>query len=140
MKELCVPAELEQLDPVLAFVSAELEAAECDAEVQTQIMIAVEEIFVNIFSYAYPPKEGMATIRMQIEGTPAIVQIEMIDQGVPYDPLRREDPDITLSAQERGIGGLGIFMVKQIMDEVSYRYEDHSNILTIRKVLNGQNG
>ena len=82
----------------------------------------------------------MATIRMQIEGTPAIVQIEMIDQGVPYDPLKREDPDITLSAQERGIGGLGIFMVKQIMDEVSYRYEDHSNILTIRKVLNGQNG
>ena len=64
----------------------------------------------------------------------------MIDQGVPYDPLKREDPDITLSAQERGIGGLGIFMVKQIMDEVSYRYEDHSNILTIRKVLNGQNG
>ena len=140
MKELCVPAELEQLDPVLAFVSTELEAAECDAEVQTQIMIAVEEIFVNIFSYAYPPKEGMATIRMQIEGTPAIVQIEMIDQGVPYDPLKREDPDITLSAQERGIGGLGIFMVKQIMDDVSYRYEDHSNILTIRKVLNGQNG
>lgn len=139
MKELCVPAELEQLDSALAFVSAELEAAECDAEAQTQIMIAVEEIFVNIFSYAYPPKEGMVTIRMQIEGTPANVQIEMIDQGVPYDPLRREDPDITLSAQERDIGGLGIFMVKQIMDEVSYRYEDHSNILTIRKVLNARN-
>lgn len=81
MKELCVPAKLEQLDPVLAFVSNELENAGCDAAVQTQIMIAVEEIFVNIFSYAYPPKEGMATIRMQIEGTPAVAQIEMIDQG-----------------------------------------------------------
>lgn len=135
MKELCVPAKLEQLDTVLAFVSNELENAGCDAAVQTQIMIAVEEIFVNIFSYAYPPKEGMATIRMQIEGTPAVAQIEMIDQGVPYDPLQREDPDITLSAQERGIGGLGIFMVKQTMDEVSYRYENNSNILTIKKAL-----
>lgn len=137
MKELCVPAKLEQLDPVLAFVSGELEAANCDAAVQTQIMIAVEEIFVNIFSYAYPPKEGMATIRMRIEGDPAVAQIEMIDQGVPYDPLQREDPDITLSAQERGIGGLGIFMVKQTMDEVSYRYEGHSNILTIKKAIGG---
>ena len=106
MKELCVPAELEQLDPVLAFVSAELEAAECDAEVQTQIMIAVEEIFVNIFSYAYPPKEGMTTIRKQIESTPAIVQIEMLEQGVSYEPPNREDPDNKLSGQDRGIGGL----------------------------------
>lgn len=135
MKELCVPAKLEQLDLVLTFVSGELAAVDCDPAVETQIMVAVEEIFVNIFSYAYPPKEGMATIRMRIEGTPAVAQIEMIDQGVPYDPLQREDPDITLSAQERGIGGLGIFMVKQTMDEVSYRYEDHSNILTIRKAL-----
>lgn len=68
-------------------------------------------------------------------GTPAVAQIEMMDQGVPYDPLQRQDPDITLSAEERGIGGLGIFMVKQTMDEVTYRYEDNSNILTIRKTI-----
>lgn len=133
MKQLCVPAKLEQLDRVLSFITEELEGAGCAEDVKLQIMVAVEEIFVNIFSYAYPPKEGDATIRMEIAGTPPVAQIEMIDQGVPYDPLQREDPDITLSAQERGIGGLGIFMVKQTMDEVSYRYEDHSNILTIRK-------
>ena len=68
-------------------------------------------------------------------GAPAVAQIEMMDQGVPYDPLQRQDPDITLSAEERGIGGLGIFMVKQTMDEVTYRHEDNSNILTIRKTI-----
>lgn len=137
MKELCVPAKLEQLPAVLAFVSEELDRAKCPEMVKTQILIAVEEIVVNIFSYAYPPKEGMATVRMQVAGSPAVAHIEMIDQGVKYDPLQRQDPDITLSVQERGIGGLGIFMVKQTMDEVSYRYEGNSNILTIRKSLGG---
>lgn len=135
MKQLCVPAKLEQLDHVLAFITDELESAGCAEEIKMQISIAVEEIFVNIFSYAYPPKEGNATIRIDIGGTPVVAQIEMIDQGVPYDPLQRQDPDITLSAEERGIGGLGIFMVKQTMDEVAYRYEDNSNILTIRKTI-----
>ncbi len=135
MKQLCVPAELEQLDHVLSFITDELESAGCAEEIKMQISVAVEEIFVNIFSYAYPPKEGNATIRIDIGGTPAVAQIEMMDQGVPYDPLQRQDPDITLSAEERGIGGLGIFMVKQTMDEVTYRYEDNSNILTIQKAI-----
>ena len=135
MEELCVPAELEQLDRVLGFIAGKLDAAGCEEQTKLQIMIAVEEIFTNIFSYAYPPKKGMATIRIGIDGKPAVAQIEMIDQGVPYDPLQQKDPDITLSAEERSIGGLGIFIVKQTMDEVSYRYENTSNILTIRKMI-----
>lgn len=75
------------------------------------------------------------TVQLQIIESPAIAQIEIIDQGVPYDPLERQDPNITLSVEKRDIGGLGIFMVKQMMDEVSYRYENKSNILTIRKAL-----
>lgn len=135
MKKLCVPAKLEQMTRVLSFVDGELEQAGCDERVKTQIEVAVEEIFVNIASYAYPMREGPVTICLQITGAPAAAQIEIRDQGVPYNPLMREDPDITLSVEERGIGGLGIFMVKKTMDEVSYRHEGKSNILTIRKAL-----
>lgn len=135
MKELCVPAKLEQLDNVLSFVDSELHQAGCEETVKTQIMVAVEEIFTNISQYAYPKQEGRVTVQLQIIESPAIAQIEIIDQGVPYDPLERQDPNITLSVEKRDIGGLGIFMVKQMMDEVSYRYENKSNILTIRKAL-----
>lgn len=135
MKELCVPAKLEQLDSVLSFVDSELHQAGCEETVKTQIMVAVEEIFTNISQYAYPKQEGRVTVQLQIIESPAIAQIEIIDQGVPYDPLERQDPNITLSVEKRDIGGLGIFMVKQMMDEVSYRYENKSNILTIRKAL-----
>ena len=135
MKELCVPAKLEQLDSVLSFVDSELHQAGCEETVKTQIMVAVEEIFTNISQYAYPKQEGRVTVQLQIIESPAIAQIEIIDQGVPYDPLERQDPNITLSVEKRDIGGLGIFMVKQMMDEVSYRYKNKSNILTIRKAL-----
>lgn len=135
MKELCVPAKLEQLDSVLSFVDSELHQAGCEETVKTQIMVAVEEIFTNISQYAYPKQEGRVTVQLQIIESSAIAQIEIIDQGVPYDPLERQDPNITLSVEKRDIGGLGIFMVKQMMDEVSYRYENKSNILTIRKAL-----
>lgn len=137
MKELCVPAKLEQLNHVLAFVANELDGAGCKETVKTQVMVAVEEIFVNIASYAYPGQEGMATIRMQITGVPAIVQVDMLDQGIPYNPLQQKAPDVTLPVQERAIGGLGIFMVRQTMDELCYRYENRYNILTMRKALDG---
>lgn len=135
MKELVVPAKPEHFNEVLAFVDGELTRIGCEARAQCEILVAVEEIFVNIFSYAYPPKEGDATIRMEIAGNPAVVRIDLIDQGKPYDPLQREDPDITLSAEERKIGGLGIYMVKQSMDNVTYRYENGSNILTLYKTV-----
>ena len=133
MNTLTVEARTENLDQVLAFIEQNLEAAGCSMKAQMQISVAVEEIYVNIAHYAYAPETGKAVIRMTAEGGTA--EIEFRDRGVPFDPLARPDPDVTLSAKERGIGGLGIYMVKKSMDEVLYRYEGGENILTIRKKL-----
>ncbi len=134
MKELKIDAKVEKLDEVLAFMDAELEAVDCPMKTQIALDIAVEEIFVNIAHYAYGA-EGAGGAVLQFEISPEEAMITFIDEGTAYDPLAKEDPDITLSAEERPIGGLGIFMVKKSMDDVTYRREDDKNILTIRKKL-----
>ena len=98
-----------------------------------QILIAVEEIYINIAHYAYNPEIGKATVLCTIEGDPLQVVIEFIDSGSPFDPLAKKDADTTLSVDERDIGGLGILMVKKSMDVVKYEYKDGKNILTIVK-------
>ena len=135
MKELTIEAEIENLDKVIGFVDEQLEALECPMKAQMQIDVAVEEIFVNIASYAYVPGKGSATICVAWEEDPKTVSITFIDRGVPYDPLKKEDPDVSLPAAERAIGGLGIFMVKKSMDEMTYEYRDGQNVLCIRKRL-----
>ena len=135
MAELTLQASLEKLDEVLAFVEENMEKNECPMKVVMQVQIAVEEIFVNIAHYAYDSEQGMVTIRVEVGGDPLQVIITFIDQGIPYDPLKKEDPDVTLSAEERKIGGLGIFMVKKSMDDVKYEYTDGKNILTICKKI-----
>ena len=135
MKELELEAKVENLSEVLAFVDEQLEAADCPMKIQMQIDIAVEEIFVNIANYAYAPEIGTATVRVEVMRDPPSVDITFIDKGIPYDPLAKADPDVTLSAEERQIGGLGIFMVKKSMDDVKYAYLDGHNILTIKKGL-----
>ena len=135
MKDITVDATLDNLEVVQNFVSEELESQGCSMKVMMQIEIAVEEIYVNIVHYAYNPEIGKATIRCEVTDNPMQVIIQFLDSGVPFDPLAKEDADITLSAEEREIGGLGIFMVKQSMDEVSYEYTEGKNVLTIRKVL-----
>jgi anti-sigma regulatory factor (Ser/Thr protein kinase) len=133
MKELKIKASIENLEQVIAFVDEELEKNDCSMKTQIQIDVAVEEIFVNIASYAYQPGEGDATIIVDVVQDPTRVEITFIDTGVEYDPLKKEDPDITLSAEERQIGGLGIFMVKKSMDDMIYNYNDGKNILKIIK-------
>lgn len=135
MSELNIEAKTENLDKVLAFVDQHLEERGCAVQVQMQIDVAVEELFVNIAQYAYAPGIGVATIRVELQEDPLVVVITFIDNGIPYNPLAKEDPDITLSAEERPIGGLGIYMVKKSMDEVSYEYKDGQNILRIKKQL-----
>lgn len=135
MAELRIEATLQNLDRVLAFLDEQLEALDCPPRIQMQLDIAVEELFVNIAHYAYAPKTGSAVVRLEIEQDPRAVAITFMDRGMPYDPLAKPDPDVTLSAEERPIGGLGIFMVKESMDEVVYRRQDGKNILTIRKKL-----
>ena len=110
-----------------------LEEIDCPMKAQMQIDIAIDELFGNIAHYAYNPETGPATVRVEVSEAPISVIITFIDRGIPYDPLKKDDPDITLSAEERGIGGLGIFMVKKTMDEITYEYKDGQNILRIRK-------
>ena len=133
MEELVIEAKLENLTPVLAFVDEYLEARGCSMKVQTQMDIAVEEVFVNIASYAYGTETGLAVIQLRETHDPEGVTVTFIDEGMPYDPLAKPDPDVTLSAEERPIGGLGIFMVKKSMDDMTYEYKDNRNILTLKK-------
>ena len=135
MKELTISATVENIEVVTEFVNEQLEALDCPMKAQMQIDIAIDELFGNIAHYAYNPDVGDATVRVEVLEEPLSVVITFIDGGMPYDPLSTEDPDITLSAEERSIGGLGICMVKKSMDEISYRYENGSNILSIRKKL-----
>ena len=136
MDQLTVEAKTENLEEVLGFVDRHLEAMDCSPKVSVQIDVAVEELFVNIAHYAYSPGTGDATIDVEILKDPAAIAITFTDRGKPFDPLAKEDPDITLSAEERQIGGLGIYMVKKSMDEVVYEYKDGQNILCIKKNLN----
>lgn len=135
MDRITLPAKTEHLDQVLEFIDAILDRNNCPESIKIQLDIAVEELFVNIASYAYEPHEGPADITCKVDKATNIATLEFRDKGIPYNPLAREDPDLTLSAEERGIGGLGIFMVKNSMDKVSYDYEDGTNILTIEKRL-----
>lgn len=135
MKELTVAAAVENLDAVTDFVNEQLEAMDCSMKARMQIDIAVDEIFSNICHYAYAPGTGDATVRVSAGDPPGTAVISFLDRGRPYDPLKNEDPDTSLSAEERDFGGLGIYMVKKSMDALSYAYRDGQNILTIEKTL-----
>ena len=134
-KKLTIEANTQNLPAVLAFIDEELEKAECPIKLQMQIDVAVEEIFVNIASYAYGLDTGNAVIGIEVLQNPKRAVITFSDSGMPYNPVEKEDPDVTLSAEERQIGGLGIFMVKQAMDSMDYEYRNGQNLLTIRKDL-----
>jgi anti-sigma regulatory factor (Ser/Thr protein kinase) len=131
MKELKIEARIENLEKVLDFVNTELETSNCPQKMKRQLFIVVEEIFVNICYYAYNPETGSALVRIKSDENE--IWLEFEDSGTPYNPLEKTDPDITASVEDRPIGGLGIFMVKQMMDLVEYRHEDNKNILSIKK-------
>ena len=135
MKELTIAATVENIDMVTEFVDEQLENLGCPVKAQIQINIAIDELFGNIAHYAYKPDVGDATVQVEVKENPLTVSITFIDSGIPYNPLTVSDPDITLSAEERQIGGLGIYMVKKYMDEISYEYREGKNILTIKKKL-----
>lgn len=134
MKEMKTPAKQEHLDEVLSFLEENLEEMGCPMKASMKIQVAVEELFVNIANYAYPDRtDGQASISLEKIEEPASVRITLTDSGIPYDPLAKPDPNVTLSAEERQIGGLGIFMVKKSMDEVYYEYKNGQNCLTLEK-------
>lgn len=133
MRQLTLRAETDNLEKVLDFVNGLLEEKNCPMYVVYELDIAVEELFVNIAHYAYTPEVGEATIQISFENDSVI--IKFIDSGMPYNPWAKEDPDTTLSLEERQIGGLGIYMVKNCMDEVDYAFVEGKNVVTIRKCI-----
>ena len=124
-------AEKKELDNVIKFINSEIEK-DVDKKTLMKIDVVIEEIFVNIASYAYKEDEkGFVDISIKNENNKIIISFE--DMGVPFNPLLKENPDITLSAENREPGGLGIYMMKKMMDNVEYVYKDNKNILIIEK-------
>ena len=132
MKSISLQAKIENLEEVVDFITTELKATECSMKLQNQIILATEEVFTNIARYAYSPNIGNVEIRITTNDE---VIIGFEDNGKPYNPLENIDPDITLDADERDVGGLGIFLVKKIMDSVEYHRVDNKNLLIIRKKI-----
>ena len=136
MKELVIAADRNNLLKVQSFIDEQLEDAGCPMLTQIAIDVAVEELFVNIASYAYDQEIGVAVVQVEMLDDPLSVEITFIDNGKQYDPLAKPDPDITLGVKERKKGGLGIYMVKNSMDDMRYEYKEGKNILSIKKNLN----
>ena len=134
-RTLNLPATDENLNTVLNAVREEMEKADFSPKAVMQIEIAVEEIFVNICHYAYAPNTGDAEVKIAVSEDK--LTITFTDSGKPYNPMEKPDPDVTLSAEERNIGGLGIYMVKNLADDCYYQYKDGKNILKVEKKKNG---
>ena len=133
MKELRVGAEIKNVRTVTEFIDKLLEEHNCNLKAQMQIDIAIDELFSNISRYAYVPDTGTVDVKVEMTENPKKVKITFADSGTPYNPLETPEPDITLSAEDREIGGLGIYMVKKTMDDMIYEYKDGQNILSIVK-------
>ena len=106
-----------------------------DEGLQFKIRLSIEEAVENVVNYAYQDGIGWLEAGTSIDNDGLRLTIELRDAGIPFNPLDKPDPDITLSAEERQIGGLGIFLCKQLMDDINYRYENGNNILTMSKKL-----
>ena len=128
-------AKIEALSDILGFVDLMLEKHECPMKIQTAVCVAIEELFVNVARYAYKDGDGEVNFGIGFDKESRTITFRMADRGVPFDPLKKPDPDITLSAEEREIGGLGIFITKKTMDSIEYAYENGENVLTMTKKI-----
>ena len=129
------PAKTDALPNILGFVEETLESYGCPMKIQMAVCVAIEEVFVNVAHYAYGDSEGDMTLGIAFDEETRAITFRMTDKGIPFDPLQKPDPDITLSAEEREIGGLGIFITKNTMDSVTYAYENGENILSMIKTF-----
>ena len=135
---LTVPAKLEAIGEVTEFVAKQLTAVDCPEDIQFSFALVVEEICANIANYAYTDKAGDMTVAFSFKEDERLAEIVFTDDGIPFDPTARPEPDITLPAADRKIGGLGIHIVKKVMDEVTYQYIRGQNVLTVRKHLTAE--
>lgn len=136
MNKLTVPAKIENLQKVMDFLGDQLDSVDYVMKARLQLELSIEEAYVNIVNYAYESEEGEVLICCNVGESPLKITMQFIDYGKPYNPLENEDPDLSLNAEEKEIGGLGIFLIKKNVDDISYEYCDGKNILTIQKKLN----
>ena len=132
-KKIRVAATKENLETVTAFLDEILDEKDCPLKIRLQIDLALEEMYINIANYAYTPKTGEMELRVEFDEAERELTLVLIDSGIPYDPLAKKDPDVTLSAEKRKIGGLGIYLVKKTMDSMTYERRDGRNIVTMKK-------
>ena len=136
MREMTVNATPEQIEQVVDFVNEQLDTLGCSDEVRIDVDVTVDELLGNIVQYAYGPQAGTVTVCVDVEMDPPSAVIPLLDSGVPFNPLAEERPNTTsLPAKERPLGGLGLFLVKELMDELTYCYRDDHNVLTVIKAL-----
>ena len=134
-EELIIEAVVENLEVVNSFIHKFIEQFHCSKRSIMQLDLVVEEIFVNIANYAYAPNTGLAKIQLNIKTEPLSISLTFFDNGIPYNPLDKEDPNINLSLEDRQIGGLGIYLTKNLVDDISYHYIDGQNVLQFTKSL-----
>ncbi|MCR5626361.1 MAG: ATP-binding protein [Lachnospiraceae bacterium] len=135
MKEITLESKRENLKALFDFIIGELNVAGCDDKVIRQCKLCVEEIFLNISNYAYYPHTGDTTVSLDIpeQKDKSRVKIVFSDKGRAFNPLEEKEPDVEADLDSRPIGGLGIFLVLSTMDDVSYKYIDGQNVLTMEK-------
>lgn len=134
-RELTLPATIENIETATEFVNVYLDETGCSMKTQMQIAVVIDEIFSNIAHYAYGTNEGEVTVKVELDVESNSIVLSFTDQGMAYNPLEKEDPDVTLSVEDRKIGGMGIFMVKKLMDDIIYDYTNGCNTLTLKKKL-----
>lgn len=134
MKEITVKSNSDNLSNIITILNENLEKYNISLKSKMQLELAIEEIFVNIVNYAYEDEDDVKII-FKINEDPLEITIRFIDNGISFNPLTVQQPDLELSSEEREIGGLGLFLVKKNVDDIYYEYKDNYNILTIKKVL-----
>lgn len=136
-KENCleITAQRQNFTEIKPWLEKALDEINCQGKPRKQLLIAVDEIFTNIASYAYDTPDGTAQIKINYNETETTVELKFVDSGIPYNPLTQDDPDIKQRIEERTVGGLGIFMVKKMMDSIEYHREDNKNILILKKKI-----
>ncbi len=134
--KIVMPADFTNLSPGITPIVELLEQLEVDHKTIYKVELCLEELLANVASYAYPPDvEGDIEIHYEVVEDPRMIEITIIDKGRFFNPLETKDPDTTLSAEERNIGGLGVFIVKNTMDFIEYHRKDDKNILIIKKKI-----
>lgn len=133
MKELHIESKLENIEKVTDFINTHLMSENATKNFCSSIDVVIDEIYSNIVNYSKLTEDDKVSVKIEIDGIPKKITIQFVDAGIPYDPLTTKDPNVDAKVEERDVGGLGIFMVKKIMDDVHYEYKDNKNVLTLTK-------